>query len=195
MFLSYPQWPPCVIRHTMSILCLSCPTMTTVSIKRDSFPFPTNFLLPLKTQQALLAGSNRAVILQSQDVKGGKEGQSGFWRAPCRPFGGRWLRALQLCSLFLSRSLHRHVFHKLCVDPWLNEHCTCPMCKLNILKALGIMVSISVVNVLVPYQWKCVKVSMPVPVWPQPFFSPLAWSHDTLDPNNERKKMTLEDIM
>ena len=36
----------------------------------------------------------------------------------------------------------RHVFHKMCVDPWLNEHCTCPMCKLNILKALGIMVSV-----------------------------------------------------
>uniref|UniRef100_A0A671PP63 Ring finger protein 130 n=1 Tax=Sinocyclocheilus anshuiensis TaxID=1608454 RepID=A0A671PP63_9TELE len=35
----------------------------------------------------------------------------------------------------------KHVFHKMCVDPWLNEHCTCPMCKLNILKALGIMVS------------------------------------------------------
>ncbi|KAM9375580.1 E3 ubiquitin-protein ligase RNF130 isoform 2-T4 [Pholidichthys leucotaenia] len=34
----------------------------------------------------------------------------------------------------------KHVFHKVCVDPWLNEHCTCPMCKLNILKALGIMV-------------------------------------------------------
>ncbi|XP_067852062.1 E3 ubiquitin-protein ligase RNF130 isoform X2 [Heptranchias perlo] len=33
----------------------------------------------------------------------------------------------------------KHVFHKLCVDPWLNEHCTCPICKLNILKALGIL--------------------------------------------------------
>ncbi|XP_043925531.1 E3 ubiquitin-protein ligase RNF130 isoform X3 [Protopterus annectens] len=33
----------------------------------------------------------------------------------------------------------KHVFHKTCVDPWLHEHCTCPMCKLNILKALGIM--------------------------------------------------------
>lgn len=41
----------------------------------------------------------------------------------------------------LNLSLCRHVFHKVCVDPWLNEHCTCPMCKLNILKALGIMVS------------------------------------------------------
>lgn len=37
--------------------------------------------------------------------------------------------------------LFRHVFHKTCVDPWLSEHCTCPMCKLNILKALGIVVS------------------------------------------------------
>ncbi|XP_018771019.1 E3 ubiquitin-protein ligase RNF130 isoform X3 [Serinus canaria] len=33
----------------------------------------------------------------------------------------------------------KHVFHKICVDPWLSEHCTCPMCKLNILKALGIV--------------------------------------------------------
>ncbi|KAM4749660.1 E3 ubiquitin-protein ligase RNF130 isoform 2-T2 [Rhinophrynus dorsalis] len=36
----------------------------------------------------------------------------------------------------------KHVFHKVCVDPWLSEHCTCPMCKLNILKALGIATNV-----------------------------------------------------
>ncbi|KAI4887949.1 hypothetical protein NFI96_029658 [Prochilodus magdalenae] len=32
----------------------------------------------------------------------------------------------------------RHLFHKCCVDPWLVDHRTCPMCKMNILKALGL---------------------------------------------------------
>ncbi|KAM5196094.1 E3 ubiquitin-protein ligase RNF128 isoform 2-T2 [Hipposideros larvatus] len=35
-----------------------------------------------------------------------------------------------------------HIFHKTCVDPWLLEHRTCPMCKCDILKALGIEVSV-----------------------------------------------------
>ncbi|KAM8910072.1 E3 ubiquitin-protein ligase RNF130 [Spinachia spinachia] len=43
----------------------------------------------------------------------------------------------------------KHVFHKVCVDPWLNEHCTCPMCKLNILKALGIMTTLPCVDSVV----------------------------------------------
>ena len=43
--------------------------------------------------------------------------------------------------------LSRHEFHKLCIDPWLVEHRTCPMCKLNILKELGV-VSICIVAVI-----------------------------------------------
>jgi len=31
----------------------------------------------------------------------------------------------------------RHEFHKLCVDPWLLTHRTCPMCKMDILRHYG----------------------------------------------------------
>lgn len=31
-----------------------------------------------------------------------------------------------------------HLFHKNCIDPWLLEHRTCPMCKCDILKVLGV---------------------------------------------------------
>ena len=30
----------------------------------------------------------------------------------------------------------------MCIDPWLVEHRTCPMCKLNILKELGVVSSV-----------------------------------------------------
>jgi hypothetical protein len=36
---------------------------------------------------------------------------------------------------------YRHEFHKGCVDPWLLEHRTCPMCKMDILKYYGYIVS------------------------------------------------------
>uniref|UniRef100_UPI00398F0B30 E3 ubiquitin-protein ligase RNF128 isoform X2 n=1 Tax=Pristiophorus japonicus TaxID=55135 RepID=UPI00398F0B30 len=35
-----------------------------------------------------------------------------------------------------------HIFHKTCIDPWLLEHRTCPMCKCDILKALGIEIDV-----------------------------------------------------
>ncbi|KAM9269803.1 E3 ubiquitin-protein ligase RNF128 [Cariama cristata] len=35
-----------------------------------------------------------------------------------------------------------HLFHKNCVDPWLLEHRTCPMCKCDILKVLGVEVDV-----------------------------------------------------
>ncbi|CAH0396126.1 unnamed protein product [Bemisia tabaci] len=31
----------------------------------------------------------------------------------------------------------RHEFHRNCIDPWLLEHRTCPMCKMDILKHYG----------------------------------------------------------
>lgn len=31
----------------------------------------------------------------------------------------------------------KHIFHRLCIDPWLVDHRTCPMCKLDVIKALG----------------------------------------------------------
>ncbi|KAL3315689.1 hypothetical protein Ciccas_005677 [Cichlidogyrus casuarinus] len=33
---------------------------------------------------------------------------------------------------------HRHYFHKNCIDPWLLEQRSCPMCKLDILHAYGL---------------------------------------------------------
>ncbi|NWI69486.1 RN128 ligase, partial [Todus mexicanus] len=35
-----------------------------------------------------------------------------------------------------------HLFHKNCIDPWLLEHRTCPMCKCDILKVLGVEVDV-----------------------------------------------------
>ncbi|XP_076975449.1 E3 ubiquitin-protein ligase RNF133 [Tamandua tetradactyla] len=36
----------------------------------------------------------------------------------------------------------KHFFHKNCIDPWILSHATCPMCKCDILKALGIKVDV-----------------------------------------------------
>lgn len=42
--------------------------------------------------------------------------------------------------------IKRHEFHKICVDPWLLEHRTCPMCKMDILKHYGyVVISITIV--------------------------------------------------
>ncbi|KAI6177291.1 RING-type domain-containing protein [Aphelenchoides bicaudatus] len=37
----------------------------------------------------------------------------------------------------------RHTYHKPCIDPWLLEHRTCPMCKSDILKAFGYHVNVT----------------------------------------------------
>jgi len=47
------------------------------------------------------------------------------------------------CNTFINlvSCFFRHEFHKTCVDPWLLEHRTCPMCKMDILKHYGFIVS------------------------------------------------------
>ncbi|XP_045107169.1 protein goliath-like isoform X2 [Portunus trituberculatus] len=42
----------------------------------------------------------------------------------------------------------KHLFHRCCVDPWLLEHRTCPMCKMDILKHYGYVLSESEESVL-----------------------------------------------
>ncbi|KAJ8298476.1 hypothetical protein KUTeg_025007 [Tegillarca granosa] len=37
----------------------------------------------------------------------------------------------------------RHIFHKSCVDPWLLEMRSCPMCKMDILRAYGMQLNSS----------------------------------------------------
>ncbi|KIH56745.1 hypothetical protein ANCDUO_13071 [Ancylostoma duodenale] len=41
------------------------------------------------------------------------------------------------------KNVGKHVYHKSCIDPWLLEHRTCPMCKADILKYFGYQVSTS----------------------------------------------------
>lgn len=36
---------------------------------------------------------------------------------------------------------HRHEYHKNCIDQWLLEQRTCPICKLDILQAYGLQVT------------------------------------------------------
>lgn len=31
----------------------------------------------------------------------------------------------------------KRIFHRICVDPWLLDHHTCPMCKLDVIGVLG----------------------------------------------------------
>ncbi|XP_050704675.1 E3 ubiquitin-protein ligase RNF133-like isoform X2 [Eriocheir sinensis] len=42
----------------------------------------------------------------------------------------------------------KHQFHRFCVDPWLLEHRTCPMCKMDILKHYGYVLSESEESVM-----------------------------------------------
>ena len=41
----------------------------------------------------------------------------------------------------LSYLIHRHDFHRNCIDPWLLQNYTCPLCKCRVLKQYGFVVS------------------------------------------------------
>ncbi|XP_018007671.1 uncharacterized protein LOC108665430 [Hyalella azteca] len=43
----------------------------------------------------------------------------------------------------------RHEFHKACVDPWLLDHRTCPMCKMDILRHYGYNLAGSSDNIII----------------------------------------------
>ncbi|KAI9579512.1 hypothetical protein GQX74_006049 [Glossina fuscipes] len=47
----------------------------------------------------------------------------------------------------------KHEFHKSCIDPWLLEHRTCPMCKLDVLKFYGYVVGDEVNTIPAPPQY------------------------------------------
>ncbi|MGH0168633.1 UNVERIFIED_CONTAM: hypothetical protein FKN15_064202 [Acipenser sinensis] len=49
-------------------------------------------------------------------------------------------RLTHTTSTLLSLFRLSHVFHRTCIDPWLLDHRTCPMCKLDVIKALGYLV-------------------------------------------------------
>ena len=60
----------------------------------------------------------------------------------------------------------RHVFHKSCVDPWLLDQRSCPMCKLDILRAYGMQVWLKQATVLSLFSYPS---SSPTPPHPSPF--------------------------
>lgn len=51
-------------------------------------------------------------------------------------------------SKLKKKIIFRHEFHKSCIDPWLLEHRTCPMCKMDILKHYGFVFTSSQESIL-----------------------------------------------
>ncbi|KAM9324035.1 E3 ubiquitin-protein ligase RNF128 [Gastrophryne carolinensis] len=71
--------------------------------------------------------------LQLRTIKQGDKvlGQDGDSCAVCiEPYKANDVVRILTCN---------HFFHKNCIDPWLLDHRTCPMCKCDILKSLGIV--------------------------------------------------------
>ncbi|XP_037264174.1 E3 ubiquitin-protein ligase RNF128 isoform X1 [Falco biarmicus] len=88
-----------------------------------------------RTQRQLKARAKMAISrLQLRTVKEGDEetGPDGGNCAVCLdPYKPKEVVRVLICN---------HLFHKDCIDPWLLEHRTCPMCICDILKVLDIEV-------------------------------------------------------
>ncbi|CAB4015741.1 E3 ubiquitin- ligase RNF130 [Paramuricea clavata] len=87
-----------------------------------------------KTERRLTTAAKKAIAKLNSRTVSKKDEEDGISNNSCAVCleeykSGETLRTLP-CN---------HEFHKHCVDPWLIEHRTCPMCKTNILKELGML--------------------------------------------------------
>ncbi|XP_026888881.2 E3 ubiquitin-protein ligase RNF128a isoform X2 [Electrophorus electricus] len=81
----------------------------------------------LKAEAKKAIGQLKVLTLKQGDKETGPDADS---CAVCiEPYSVGDVLSVLTCS---------HFFHKACVEPWLLEHRTCPMCKCDVLKALGV---------------------------------------------------------
>ncbi|XP_057689890.1 E3 ubiquitin-protein ligase RNF128-like [Corythoichthys intestinalis] len=66
-----------------------------------------------------------------------------------------------------------HIFHKACIEPWLLEKRTCPMCKCDILKALGVEVEKKSLSQASPQEVSIITVAGGEAMYEVPLTDPL----------------------
>ncbi|KAM7405879.1 hypothetical protein PAMP_000296 [Pampus punctatissimus] len=67
-----------------------------------------------------------------------------------------------------------HIFHKACIEPWLLEKRTCPMCKCDILKALGVEESKDNISDGSPAEVTVITVAGVEPIYEVPLNDPVS---------------------
>ncbi|XP_077447498.1 E3 ubiquitin-protein ligase RNF128-like [Stigmatopora argus] len=66
-----------------------------------------------------------------------------------------------------------HIFHKACIEPWLLEKRTCPMCKCDILKSLGVEVEKESMSQASPQEVSIITVAGGEAMYEVPLTDPL----------------------